>query len=165
MPVWAGWRILTRLGFSGWWACLALVWPAAIVGLVVLSRSRWPLEDRAGAALPVGAGPTSAAAPRDVIERLTRLKASGGPSEPEFEAMKARALALTRTAVNGENQGHRVGFEARLTRADHTPGFTPAEGVSLPPLLPGSGLVNSIAYKASLDPGRPPPSDRRGRPS
>lgn len=95
VSVWAGWRILIRLGYSGWWACLALVWPAAIVGLVVLSRSRWPLEDRAGGAVPVGTAPTAVAAPCDVIaeiERLTRLKASGGLSEPEFEAMKARAL-------------------------------------------------------------------------
>jgi hypothetical protein len=31
---------------------------------------------------------------------------------------------------------------------DNTPAFTPAEGVDLLPLLPGSGTIHSIAYKA-----------------
>jgi hypothetical protein len=82
------------------------------------------------------------------------------------------SISLYRDAVNGTNQGNGVGFEALFTRADgstgvtqsiyfqtdgqqsiadHTPDFTPAEGVEKLPQLPGSGLIDSIAYKATND--------------
>jgi hypothetical protein len=77
-----------------------------------------------------------------------------------------------RIDVTGTNQGHDVGFESTFTRdddttgvaqtiyfqtdrqdtrADNTPNFTPAEGVDKLPQLPGSGQINSIAWKATQD--------------
>ncbi|RWI50097.1 MAG: hypothetical protein EOR16_31090 [Mesorhizobium sp.] len=82
------------------------------------------------------------------------------------------SIALTRTDVAGTNAGHDVGYEALFTRAngstgsaqtiyfqtdrqdtqgDNTPAFTPAEGVDKLPQLPGSGQINSIAWKATQD--------------
>ncbi|WP_436087840.1 calcium-binding protein, partial [Pararhizobium sp. LjRoot255] len=82
------------------------------------------------------------------------------------------SISLVRTVVNGLNNGHTIGFEAIFTRADgstgttqsvyfqtdrqdttgdHTPDFTPAEDVLLLPQLPGSGQINSIAWKATQD--------------
>ncbi|CCV07363.1 hypothetical protein MESS2_540010 [Mesorhizobium metallidurans STM 2683] len=82
------------------------------------------------------------------------------------------SIALTRTDVAGTNAGHDVGYEALFTRAngstgtaqtiyfqtdrqdtqgDSTPAFTPAEGVDKLPQLPGSGQINSIAWKATQD--------------
>jgi Ca2+-binding RTX toxin-like protein len=82
------------------------------------------------------------------------------------------SISLHRNAVNGTNQGNGVGFEAVFTRADgstgvtqsiyfqtdgqksiadHTPDFTLAEGVDKLPQLPGSGLIDSIAYRATSD--------------
>ncbi len=83
-----------------------------------------------------------------------------------------KSISLIRSTVNGLNNGHTIGFEAVFTRldgstgttqsvyfqtnrqdttGDHTPNFTPAEGVSLLPQLPGSGQINSIAWKATQD--------------
>lgn len=82
------------------------------------------------------------------------------------------SISLTRTDVAGTNSGHDVGYEALFTRADgttggaqtiyfqtdrqdtladNTPSFTPAEGVDKLPQLPGSGQINSIAWKATQD--------------
>ena len=80
------------------------------------------------------------------------------------------SIALTRTDVTGTNQGHDRGFQGgftrtngttgtaetiyfatdrRDTRVDPTPGFTLAAGVDKLPQLPGSGQINSIAWKAT----------------
>ncbi|MCZ7929171.1 calcium-binding protein [Agrobacterium pusense] len=82
------------------------------------------------------------------------------------------SLSLRAKAIGGENKGHIVGYEAsydrkdgstgkaqtiyfdtdgRDTRGDQTPDFAIAKGVALLPLLPGSGKINSIAWKASED--------------
>jgi hypothetical protein len=80
------------------------------------------------------------------------------------------SISLTRTDVTGTNQGHDRGFQGGFTRAngttgtaetiyfatdrrdtrvDPTPGFTLAAGVDKLPQLPGSGQINSIAWKAT----------------
>lgn len=41
-------RILRRLGFSGWWALLALIPWLNIVALWVFAFVRWPIEPKAG---------------------------------------------------------------------------------------------------------------------
>ncbi|MGX5829997.1 hypothetical protein [Mesorhizobium sp. 43Arga] len=82
------------------------------------------------------------------------------------------SISLTRTDVAGTSSGHELGYEAIFTRADgttgsaqtiyfqtdrqdtradNTPNFTPAEGVDKLPQLPGSGQINSIAWKATQD--------------
>ena len=81
------------------------------------------------------------------------------------------AIELTRTAVNGNNNGNGVGFQANFIRddattgiaqtiyfetdrqetADPTPGFTPAEGVDKLPQLPRSGQLLNLAYVLSND--------------
>lgn len=84
------------------------------------------------------------------------------------------SISLTRVDVQGTNAGHEIGFEVIFTRADgttgaaqtiyfqtdrqdtradNTPNFTPAQGVSQLPQLPGSGLINSVAWKATQDAG------------
>jgi hypothetical protein len=85
------------------------------------------------------------------------------------------SISLTRTDVTGTNQGNASGYDflgfqggftrangttgtaetiyfstdRRDTRADPTPGFTLAAGVDKLPQLPGSGQINSIAWKMS----------------
>ena len=44
--VWPISLILKRIGFSPWWSLVALLGPIAWIGLWVLARSRWPIEDR-----------------------------------------------------------------------------------------------------------------------
>jgi hypothetical protein len=82
------------------------------------------------------------------------------------------SISLTRTDVTGTNQGNDRGFQGgftrtngttgiaetiyfatdrRDTRVDPTPGFTLAAGVDKLPQLPGSGQINSIAWKATQD--------------
>lgn len=81
------------------------------------------------------------------------------------------SISLTRTDVFGENEGHARGFQAAFNRVgggagvaetiyfdvdrqatqDNTPSFTPATDVEKLPQLPGSGLIHSIAWKASQD--------------
>jgi hypothetical protein len=82
------------------------------------------------------------------------------------------SISLTRTDVTGTNQGHDRGFQGgftrtngttgtaetiyfatdrRDTRVDPTPGFTLVAGVDKLPQLPGSGQINSIAWKATQD--------------
>ncbi|AUX78428.1 calcium-binding protein [Sinorhizobium fredii] len=83
-----------------------------------------------------------------------------------------KSISVVTTEVNGSNNGHTVGFEAvytrtddttgtsqtiyfetdrQDTRADNTPEFVVAEGVALLPQLPGSGTINSLAWKATQD--------------
>ena len=38
------WRILNRLGFSGWWAILAFIPWVNVVGLWVIAFIRWPRD-------------------------------------------------------------------------------------------------------------------------
>jgi hypothetical protein len=80
------------------------------------------------------------------------------------------SISLTRTDVAGTNAGHDIGYEAVFTRAngtsgtaqtiyfqidrqdtraDNTPTFRPAADVDKLPQLPGSGQINSIAWKAT----------------
>ncbi|MBB4188574.1 hypothetical protein GGE07_005253 [Sinorhizobium terangae] len=82
------------------------------------------------------------------------------------------SISLVRTDVTGTNNGHDIGFEAEFTRTDgttgtaqtiyfetdrqdtrgdHTPDFVVADGVAMLPQLPGSGQINSIAWKATED--------------
>jgi hypothetical protein len=82
------------------------------------------------------------------------------------------SISLNRESVNGTNQGHGVGYEVVFTKADgttsfaqtiyfqtdqrqslsdNTPNFTPAADVTGLPQLAGSGLIHSIAYKATND--------------
>ncbi|MBD9490470.1 calcium-binding protein [Ensifer sp. ENS11] len=82
------------------------------------------------------------------------------------------SISLNRTDVIGTNNGHGIGFEAGFirtdgtmgsaqtiyfetdrqnTRGDNTPGFVVADGVNLLPQLPGTGQINSIAWKATQD--------------
>ena len=42
----AGYRILTRMGFNGWWVLLVLVPIANVIGLWMLSQAEWPGEAR-----------------------------------------------------------------------------------------------------------------------
>ena len=35
-------RILRRMGFSGWWALMIMLWP---FGLMILARAKWPAFD------------------------------------------------------------------------------------------------------------------------
>ena len=44
--IWASARILRRIGFSRWWAVLAIAWPLNLIGLIVLALIRWPIERR-----------------------------------------------------------------------------------------------------------------------
>ena len=83
-----------------------------------------------------------------------------------------QSLSLTTTHVNGTNEGHGVGYEASFTRADgttgtaqtiyfqtdrqntvadNTPTFTPSDVALKLPQLPGSGQINSIAWKVTND--------------
>lgn len=41
-------RILGRLGYSPWWALLAMVSPLNVIGLWILAFARWPVEDAGG---------------------------------------------------------------------------------------------------------------------
>ncbi|MQW67697.1 hypothetical protein GHK50_30715 [Sinorhizobium medicae] len=41
-------KILKRIGFSGWWAILAFIPLANIIGLWVLAVTAWPKEARNG---------------------------------------------------------------------------------------------------------------------
>jgi Ca2+-binding RTX toxin-like protein len=82
------------------------------------------------------------------------------------------SISLNRTNVTGTNQSHDRGFQGgftrtngttgtaetiyfqtdrRDTRVDPTPGFTLATGIDQLPQLPGSGQINSIAWKATQD--------------
>lgn len=38
-------RILGRLGYSPWWALLAMVSPLNVIGLWILAFARWPVEE------------------------------------------------------------------------------------------------------------------------
>ena len=81
------------------------------------------------------------------------------------------SISLSRHEVGGTNAGNGVGYEASFTLADGSTraiqsitlqvdqrhpapdedGFTPATGVALLPQFAGSGLIHSIAYKATND--------------
>ncbi|TWB46390.1 Ca2+-binding RTX toxin-like protein [Rhizobium sp. ERR 922] len=82
------------------------------------------------------------------------------------------SISLARTNVSQTNQGHTIGFSGSFQRADgttstaqsiyfqtdlrntvanNTPEFTPAVGIDKLPLLPGSGQINSIAWKMTQD--------------
>jgi Ca2+-binding RTX toxin-like protein len=82
------------------------------------------------------------------------------------------SISLSRHAVGTSNAGNSVANEATFTRtdgshgtaqsinfqtdrqdtvADNTPTFTPSPEVENIPLLPGSGMIYSIAHKASVD--------------
>ncbi|MBR1190231.1 calcium-binding protein [Bradyrhizobium sp. AUGA SZCCT0160] len=82
------------------------------------------------------------------------------------------SFSLDRNFVGSVDQGNVVGYEAVFARADgttgatqtiyfqtdprqslsdNTPEFTPANGVELLPELSGSGLIDSISYKATID--------------
>jgi hypothetical protein len=37
-------KILTRLGYSGWWAAVVPIAPLNLIGLWVLAFARWPRE-------------------------------------------------------------------------------------------------------------------------
>lgn len=40
-------RILRRMGYSGWWSLFIFVWPFWVIGLVKLSKAKWPaLSDK-----------------------------------------------------------------------------------------------------------------------
>jgi hypothetical protein len=41
------WRILRRIGFSGWWSVLAVVPLLNVILLYVVAFAPWPLERRA----------------------------------------------------------------------------------------------------------------------
>jgi hypothetical protein len=42
------WRILRRIGFSGWWSVLAVVPLLNVILLYVVAFAPWPLERSAG---------------------------------------------------------------------------------------------------------------------
>jgi Ca2+-binding RTX toxin-like protein len=83
-----------------------------------------------------------------------------------------QSISVIRTDIHGTNQGHSVGFQAQYVRSDgsvgnaqtiyfqtdaqssvpdNTPDFVPAEGVVALPQLPGTGLINSIAWRTTFD--------------
>ncbi|MCA1492218.1 hypothetical protein I6F11_14935 [Ensifer sp. NBAIM29] len=89
-----------------------------------------------------------------------------------LEEAGVTSISLVRTDVTGTNSGHDIGFEAEFTRtdgtsgtaqtiyfatdrqdtrADNTPDFVIADGVAMLPQLPGSGQINSLAWKATED--------------
>lgn len=43
---WPGAKILSRMGFSGWWILLAFVPIANIIGIWILATKPWPAERR-----------------------------------------------------------------------------------------------------------------------
>jgi len=43
--LWCCHRILDRLGFPGWWAAVALIPIANLIGLYLLATRPWPAED------------------------------------------------------------------------------------------------------------------------
>jgi len=100
-----------------------------------------------------------------------------GVSDPgELESLADAGIAsisLRTQKVNGTNAGNNLGYQATFTRtdgatgtaetiyfstdtqdsvADNTPDFTPSDDALSVPQLPGSGLINSIAFKATNDP-------------
>jgi hypothetical protein len=99
----------------------------------------------------------------------------GAVDAGEMQTLAEAGLAsvgLTRTDVTRTNEGHGRGFSGVVTRAngttttaekiyfqsdrqttrsDNTPSFTPAAGVDLLPKLPGSGQINSMAWKLTQD--------------
>ncbi|WP_205910250.1 calcium-binding protein, partial [Rhizobium sp. FKY42] len=103
------------------------------------------------------------------------LDQNGGSDQEELRTLSdadIAAIALERVKIAGTNNGHNLGYEATFlkadgtsgaaqtiyfqtdrqdTRADNTPVFTIGAGVSLLPQLPGSGQINSIAWKATVD--------------
>jgi hypothetical protein len=52
--LWPAAKILKKMGYSGWWCLLYFVPFGVIIGLWVLATSKWPLEERAGAAPTLG---------------------------------------------------------------------------------------------------------------
>ncbi len=82
------------------------------------------------------------------------------------------SVSVIRSDITGTNQGHSLGYEASFQRADgtigtaqtvyfqtdrqdtvsdNTPTFTPSSEAIKLPNLPGSGQINSIAWKATTD--------------
>jgi hypothetical protein len=56
-----------------------------------------------------------------------------------------------RHGTTGTAETIRFATDRQDTRVDPTPGFTLAAGVDKLPQLPGSGQINSIAWKATQD--------------
>jgi hypothetical protein len=107
--------------------------------------------------------------------RIWRDLNQDGASQPgELQTLAESgisSISLSRRAVGSTNAGNVIGYEASFLRADgstglvqsiyfqtdgqdttdNTPGFTPAEGVSDLPSLPGAGTIHSIAYTATID--------------
>jgi len=81
------------------------------------------------------------------------------------------SISLATQKLSGTNAGHGLGYSAAFTRldgttgtsqtvyfqtdgrdaVDNTPSFTPSDAATKIPQLSGSGLINSIAYKATND--------------
>ncbi|WP_316158348.1 MULTISPECIES: calcium-binding protein [unclassified Bradyrhizobium] len=123
-----------------------------------------------------GDGVIDAADPVFAKLRVWRdLNQNGVSDDGELQTLAQagiKSISLVRQPGSGTDAGNTIGYEAvftrndgttgiaqtiyfqtdnRDTRADTTPDFTIADGVDLLPLLPGSGTIYSIAYKATTE--------------
>ncbi|WP_316168619.1 MULTISPECIES: calcium-binding protein [unclassified Bradyrhizobium] len=123
-----------------------------------------------------GDGVIDASDPAFAKLRIWRdLNQNGASDDGELQTLAdagIKSISLVRQAGSGTDAGNTIGYQALFTRedgttglaetvyfqtdkadtrADTTPGFTIAEGVDLLPLLPGSGTIYSIAYRATTD--------------
>ncbi|MGQ0685617.1 calcium-binding protein [Bradyrhizobium sp.] len=103
------------------------------------------------------------------------LNQNGMSDSGELQSLAEAGIAsisLHTQKLNGTNAGNSLGYEATFTRTDattgtaetvyfntdnqdtvdNTPEFTPSSDALEVPQLPGSGLIASIAYKATNDP-------------
>jgi Ca2+-binding RTX toxin-like protein len=102
------------------------------------------------------------------------LNQNGVSDQGELETLAeagVTSISLMRIAVGGTNAGNLVAYQGAFTNSNGTDGiiqsiglqvdkrhaapdegdFIPVEGVSLLPQFTGSGLLHSVAYKASTD--------------
>ena len=105
------------------------------------------------------------------------LNSNGASDAGELQTLAEagiNSISLVRQAGSGTDEGNGIGYQASFTRedgttgiaqtiyfqidrqdthGDNTPGFTPAAGTEKLPQLPGSGQINSIAWKMTQDAG------------
>ena len=38
--------VIKKVGYSGWWVLLGLIWPVGLIALWVFALARWPVDDQ-----------------------------------------------------------------------------------------------------------------------